>query len=457
MSGLFHSVYLNHEKCKGCTTCLRSCPTGAIRVRRGKAKIIETKCIDCGVCIRKCPHGAKLAKTDDLASMKPFKHKTALIAPTLLGQFKRHWSVERILEALELLGFDDAYEVAYGADIIGRSLYLELQENPQRPIISSACPAVTKLIQVRFPELVQNISLLKTPMVTTTGQVRRKIRDKTGLDNKDIGVFFISPCPAKATEALNTIISGNSDDVVNGTISIRDVYPKLLSLLRKTSGEARRTAPAKGFGWALSGGEASYLEDKRVLHVDGISNVAAILDEIENGRLGDIDFFEGLACTGGCVGGCLTVENNYIAAMNIQDRKKACLGPERVSLDEEVREQLFYHHITRYEAPLVPREMKPLDSNMAKAIAKMKQIEEIENRLPGLDCGSCGAPGCRALAEDIVTGHANEMDCVFRLKERLRDLTAITNEILQSEHPMEGTDEVEKKALAAPEGDSSQN
>ena len=48
------------------------------------------------------------------------------------------------------------------------------------------------------------------------------------------------------------------------------------------------------------------------------------------------------------------------------------------------------------------------------------QIEEIRQRLPGLDCGSCGSPTCQALAEDIVAGEAREMDCLFLLKERVR-------------------------------------
>ncbi|MGL6292355.1 4Fe-4S binding protein [Eubacterium aggregans] len=66
MGSIFHSVYLDRDKCLGCTTCLRSCPTGEIRVREGKAKIIESKCIDCGECIRVCPHRAKSANTDPL-------------------------------------------------------------------------------------------------------------------------------------------------------------------------------------------------------------------------------------------------------------------------------------------------------------------------------------------------------------------------------------------------------
>ena len=53
----------------------------------------------------------------------------------------------------------------------------------------------------------------------------------------------------------------------------------------------------------------------------------------------------------------------------------------------------------------------------------MNEIENIYERLPKLDCGSCGSPSCRCLAEDIVRGYAKETDCIFVLKEKLKDLT----------------------------------
>jgi Na+-translocating ferredoxin:NAD+ oxidoreductase RNF subunit RnfB len=84
---------------------------------------------------------------------------------------------------------------------------------------------------------------------------------------------------------------------------------------------------------------------------------------------------------------------------------------------------------------ILPRSPEPLDQDINKAIEKMKKIEAIEERLPRLDCGSCGAPGCRALAEDIVIGKAREIDCVFVLKDRLLELSELTNELLQLAQP----------------------
>jgi Fe-S-cluster-containing hydrogenase component 2 len=112
MNEYFHSVTLDEEKCKGCTNCIKRCPTEAIRVRKGKARIIAERCIDCGECIRVCPYRAKKAITDPLEIIKNYKYKVAIPAPTIYGQFRAARSTNHLLTAFKLLGFDHVYEVA---------------------------------------------------------------------------------------------------------------------------------------------------------------------------------------------------------------------------------------------------------------------------------------------------------------------------------------------------------
>jgi len=440
MEKLLHSVYLDEEKCLGCTTCLRSCPTGAIRVRGGKAIINESKCIDCGECIRICPHHAKLAKTDPLSKKEDYKYTVAMVAPAIIGQFKPKYSIDQILSAVKALGFDEVVEVAYGAEIVGQALKYEYHaKRYPRPLISSACPAVVKLIQVRFPELTGNICRLKSPMAMTARLVRKRIREEGIYKNGDVGVFFITPCAAKAT-MVNNPASSEYDkyDQIDGAIAIKDIYSDLASLIGNCPiQEGIHNTTPESCTWALSGGESDYLKNKNVLHVDGIQNVINVLEEIECGKLDTIEFFEGLACIGGCVGGCLTVENNYVAKMYIQDRAKKMKQTSIVHMSDEYVKSIYNSGMMHIKERILPRSPEPLDQDINKAIEKMKQIEVLESKLPGLDCGSCGAPGCRALAEDIVAGKAKEIDCVFVLKDRVRDLSVLTNELLQVEHPTE--------------------
>ncbi len=445
MDKLLHSVYLDRDKCLGCTTCLRSCPTGAIRVREGKARIIESKCIDCGECIRVCPHHAKMAKTDSLEKLKDYKYNVAIPAPALLGQFKTKYSIERILSALKSLGFDEVVEVAYGAEIIGRAIKYEFKaKHYPKPMISSACPAVSKLIQFRFPELTGNISRLKAPMGLTARITRKRLIEMQGLKNEEIGIFFITPCAAKATEVSNPLPSDDIMATINGAIGIKDIYTRMIAAMRTVEvDESIHNSTADGFSWAISGGESSYIKNKKVLHVDGISNVIRVLEEIECGKLENIDFFEGLACLGGCVGGCLTVENNFVAKMYLQERAEMERMESICHLDEAYVKNMYNSGMMHQKEKLCPRERKPLDEDMDRAIEKMKAIEALERRLPGLDCGSCGAPGCRALAEDIVMGTAREIDCVFVLKDRVLELSNLTSELLQVGHPMENSEKSE--------------
>jgi NAD-dependent dihydropyrimidine dehydrogenase PreA subunit len=147
-----HSVYLDVSKCNGCTTCLRHCPTEAIRIRNGHAFIIQDRCIDCGECIRVCPNKAKKAKCDSLKELQRFKWKIALPAPTLYGQFENLDDVDYVLSGLLKIGFDDVFEVSAAAELVSAYTrnYLK-QQDVKKPAISSACPVVLRLIGLRFP------------------------------------------------------------------------------------------------------------------------------------------------------------------------------------------------------------------------------------------------------------------------------------------------------------------
>ena len=417
MNNYFHSVTLDDEKCKGCTNCIKRCPTEAIRVRKSKARIIDERCIDCGECIRVCPHHAKKAISDPITSIESYKYRIVLPAPTFYGQFKNAVSRNHILTALKQMGFDYVYEVARAAEIVtDATKRLLLKKGVKKPLISSACPAVVRLIQVRFPNLIDNIVKLKSPMELAAEIAKKKISNKLGIAPEDAGVFFITPCAAKVTSVKAPYEKKKS--YVDGVISVKDVYLKILNHLEKMENyEELEHAGFEGIRWASSGGESLALETDKFLAVDGIHNVITILEEVENDRLEDVEFIEALACTGGCLGGPLAVENMYVAKTRI---KKI--------IDEAKEKNISNVHSESNEGELawtesiVYKPVMKLDENIIKAMKKLETLELINKELPGLDCGACGAPSCRALAEDIVRGHANETDCIFKLREKVRQL-----------------------------------
>ncbi len=418
MSEYFHSVRLEKEKCKGCTNCIKRCPTEAIRVRNGKAKIIKERCIDCGECIRVCPYHAKKAVTDPFENIFNYQYKVALPAPTLYGQFKNIWDIDMILTGLKRIGFDDVFEVARAAEVVSLATKRFFESGRvKKPAISSACPAVVRLISVRFPNLIDHIIPIKSPMEVAARLAKRKISVQTGLKQEEIGVFFITPCAAKMTSTKVPVGSDNS--FVDGVIAMKDVCLKLAAILGKIDDvEKLSTSGMRGICWAKSGGESAALGDEKNISVDGIHHVIKVLEELENDKLSDMDFVEALSCTGGCVGGPLTVENNFVAKNRV--RQIAALNDKRDSVEEsaylDAIDIAWTNHVTY-------RPVMKLDNDMIEAMKKMEILEEIYKELPGLDCGSCGSPSCRALAEDIVRGFATETDCIFMLREKVRTLT----------------------------------
>lgn len=421
MSDYFHSVRLTPERCKGCVNCIKRCPTEAIRIRAGKAKITEARCIDCGECIRRCVNRAKTAVTDSLEGLKDYKYNVALPAPSLYAQFPADVPGNVVLCALLRLGFDEVFEVALGAEIVSEATreYLK-RRDIKRPAISSACPAVVRLVQVKFPELLDNLIPLEAPVEVAARIVRAARSKEMGLAPEAIGIWFITPCPAKMTAVKQPL--GAEKSSITGAIGMSQIYGDLLKATANVPRDAKcQRATARGVGWAVTGGETAGAEAANSLVIDEIHNVSEVLEQVALGKI-KVDFIEALACSGGCIGGPLTVENRFVAAHRMQQRL-AKMRAEGVAAGLKTAEYYPDSAITEYDRCLIePRPIMRLDEDIFKAMYKVELMEQMLKKLPGLDCGSCGSPNCKALAEDIVQGEAVVTDCIFKLRERVRDL-----------------------------------
>ena len=177
-----------------------------------------------------------------------------------------------------------------------------------------------------------------------------------------------------------------------------------------------------GVSWAYCGGESSSRLGQRYLAVDGIENVIRMLEEIEDGRLPEADFIELNACVEGCVGGCLTVENPFGAHMRMKNLIRGL--PVSCNRFSDLDESMDIVHSDK-ELEYIP--VLLLDTDRAAAMEKMMKIDALEAHLPGLRCGSCGAPSCRAFAEDVVMGRASENDCIFKVRERMKTMAGETD------------------------------
>jgi iron only hydrogenase large subunit-like protein len=421
-------ITIDEDKCQGCVNCIMSCRTEAVRIFEGKARIVAARCIYCGKCFRDCPENAITSRTHGLADLKDFKYTICIPSSTIYAQFPGEGAPNRILCALKSLGFDYVYEEAIGAEVasIATQEYLKAYQGPY-PLISSLCPAIIRLIQIRFPHFVDQINPIDLPAEIVAKDIRKAKARELGIKEEELGIFYLVPCPATMVAITKTETKERSN--IDRVISIADIYGQLLAALREVRKEEDlQQASGAGIGWAVKGGEIRELErqqclrgDKESIVVDGIKNAINVLDEIENGKLRNVEFIEARACPEGCVGGALTVADRYVSRGRI---RKLMLSNEKASAVTRAEVvKRFKKGYYFFEKGLKPRPFAGrLDADPLKAVEKMKVRDEIHASLPGLDCGACGAPNCRAFADDVVQGRAEVTDCIFKWREGVKDL-----------------------------------
>ena len=412
MADYKHSVSLEVSKCKGCTTCLKRCPTEAIRIRDGHAVINSDRCIDCGECIKMCAYKAKKAVHDSLSCIGNYKYTVALPAPSLYGQFDHMDNIGYIIRGLKDLGFDDVFEVACAAELVSAYTRLYIKRSDvKKPVISSACPTISRMISMNYPFLIDNVLPILPPVYIAAYLAHEKAKaDHPELSDEEIGIVFISPCPAKVSYVKNDF--AGERNYITDVVSVRDVYFALLDVMKDREDEPLENTESGmiGIGWATTGGESTAIFNERYLAADGIENCIRVLDQIDNEDITSLDFVELNACDGGCVGGAMTVANPYIAQARLQALKRYLpVSPNRPA-SEWIPDQYFNERGIEY----TPATLLSEDRKVARQM--MQEIEAIKASLPQIDCGSCGAPTCMAFAEDIVRGEANVDDCTVIMK-----------------------------------------
>ncbi len=410
-----HSVSLNPDKCKGCTHCLRHCPTEAIRIRNKHAVINSARCIDCGECIRVCPHQAKKSVFDKLSDIPKNKWKIALPAPALFGQFENLDDIDYVLQGLLEYGFDDVYEVARAAELVS-DLTRRYIKSAEKPVISSACPVIKRLLSLRYPLLADKLLKILPPVEIAAKNAREEaLKNHPELKDEDICTVFISPCPAKVSYVKNR--EGGMRSYVDYVVSMSDMYFELLGVMKKNITEVpvSRTGLI-GLGWASSGGESTAIFNEKYLAADGIENVMHVLEEIDNGSFPDLEFVELNACPGGCVGGVLTVVNPFIAKARLRSLQRYLpVSENRATPGNTVPDDLIDKSAFEYTPAT-------LGENVSDAMRVMIEAEKLKKDLPGLDCGSCGAPTCATFAQDVVSGASSLSECIVFMRQRLEEL-----------------------------------
>ncbi len=412
-----HALKIREDVCYGCTHCVRVCPTEALRVRDGKARLIANRCIDCGKCMKACPVNAIIIEHDDFNSIFQYDIRVALVSSIFIGQFPRHYPTRKIYSGILEQGFTHVYEAEHGSGILAEAINHYIGIKRIRPIISSFCPAIVRLIQVRFPSLSENIMLLKAPFDIAALSFKKELTER-GYKEEQIGIFYLSPCAAKIAAIKSPV--GEKNSPINGVINMDIMYNKVYADLKRESRSTcivpeKEQLRADEMIWSLTGGESKNING-RCLSIDGVNNAIDFLEGIEDGNITNFDFIEVRACDQSCAGGILTTANRFLTAERLEERiikyetdKIEGKLFDNKSIDKHIKYIKENVNIDKIE----PRSMLKLDDDVESAMKKVARIQRINSFLPGIDCGACGTPSCKSLAEDVVQGNAHTSDCIF--------------------------------------------
>jgi len=401
------------------------CPTEAIRIHGGKAELTDNRCVDCGKCYMACPVGAIIVEQDDFSRIFEYQHRVALIPNVLLGQFPEKVSINQICSVLHDLGFTHIFEVEHGTRILEGAMKEYMQMHSQtKPLISTFCPAIVRLIQVQFPALIENLILLKAPLDIAATYLRKKLIAE-GAKADEIGIFYITPCAAKIAAVKSPVGEDTSD--ITGVINMDFIFNKVYTSV-KQGHTGKNTCQVPSLSalepdemlWSLTEGESSLMPG-RALAIDEISNVIEFLERLENEEHCDIDFLELRACDQSCAGGILTSGNRFFTVERLRKQaREVAQGKASKSEHHQADSMEQYRDYLMENIGLkkvLPRSMNKLDDDTKRAMLKMQMVREIMKSLPYVDCGLCGSPTCNALAQDIAQGRAEITHCIFIQKK----------------------------------------
>lgn len=430
MSTFHHAIHIVEPTCKGCTHCMKRCPTGAIRIAKGKARIDADLCIDCGQCMGVCPNQAIAVEEDALDQLQGFTYRIAIVPATFYAQFDDQISVDQVNAALQELGFTHLYLAETGIDILD---ILEAHDvSASLPRISNFCPSVQRLIQIRFPLLVENLGTLRSPAQVTA---MFALSEHKTLGSRP-GIFYFTPCAAKIAQFRTE--GSEENNLFDGIINFNTAYNLVRTYLTKHKDELAEvkvpftfpTCTRKALGWSLVKGQSSH-GIGRCLAVDEMHNVIEFLEILEDADESNLQFLELDACAEGCVGGVLTIRNRFLAT----ERLKHWSNSLPKQLSQDLYERILLHQQAFKDnlmlAPVEPLSVMSLDTDHTKALQKLQKAKRILAALPGIDCGLCGSPTCKALAEDIAKSQASIRQCAvlkMRSEKQLNSLARIWGE-----------------------------
>lgn len=411
-------ISTDYDNCRKCYACVRACPVKTISIKRGLPEIVEEGCLGCGQCVLACSIGAKKVQDDTEVVNKWIdegEKVAAIVAPSYPASFSLTGG--ELVTALKQLGFTNAYEVAYGAGICAEEYIKLLNQDLQKTIISTACPAVVHLVEKHFPKLLQYLAPIDSPML-----IQAKIVKALQPDHK---IVFIGPCLSKKYESTDP----NTGAYVDAVITFRQLNNWFadanLELEKLTEGKWQNPPPTMARTFPISGGllkTSSINEDVSnmdVLVVEGAQQCIEVFKAIDNGEFLP-KFIDMLVCEGCVMGPGMVSHKPYVVRAH--------------QVAQTVRQN---HYNSTLDLTSVLQRLSFKRQFLAKPMIKHTFTDEEiwqmlretgkETTRDLINCGACGYDTCWEKAVACLQGMAEKEMCLPYL---LRQVPSLTNSLM---------------------------
>lgn len=374
------------HKCTKCMHCLRICPTEAITIQNERAIISPKKCINCGQCMDACTNLGLQAKGSTIIDKDNYEKSVLLVPTSIYSDCSSLKEVETLNAALDQLGFDEVISLGEYEAAVYAATSDYMKYNDSRLLISSFCPVINRLIELKYPMLLSNILPFDYPAEIAARAIRAKHSDTDKL-----GIFLFCECPSKLTLAKYPY---GKQSAIDHALSIVDLFPQINHV--RNDERKPMVLYDEAIKSVVSG--LNMQVNNQMLAVDGLDKIKKVLELAEFGLLKEVKYLSLSACSNGCIGGKFIWGNPFNGKVNMTRLLKVA---EPMMKKFKIAD--LYGEETNSNIESMP--------NIFAQLAKFKSVNEQLEVLPGFDCGACGFPSCRTMAEEIVDGRKTLHDC----------------------------------------------
>ncbi len=406
--------------CKNCYKCIKNCSVKAIKMINDQAQIIEDRCVACGKCFLVCPQNARNILSDlgkVVEAIKNNKKVIVSIAPSYLGIYKNPY---KLIGALKKFGVHAVEETAIGAAKI-TELYRDYIENSDgKNIITTCCPSVNLMIQTYYPELLDNMIPIDSPMIAHSKMLKKKY-------GNDAYITFLGPCIAKKCEAYPYQVANIMDAVISFE-ELENYFNDNNIILEECNEEKPdKSGIAIGQRYPIEKGILSGISDVldkknyTSIAVSGAMHCREIFDALKTNELTHI-CIEANMCEGGCMGGpAISKEekNVYVRKILIKSRLK-----QNADKNENNDTESYNIDYSRKFRNRQLVESKYTEDEIISVLEKMGKHSKADE----LNCGSCGYESCREKAVSVLNGMSYSEMCLPYMRSKAERISNISFE-----------------------------